>query len=151
MCRSLLLLPFLILVLSTTAFADNGLITTLSHHDAETTADRFEQAIQAKGLTLFDRIDHAAGAQSIGQHLLPTILFIFGNPKAGTPLMNCSRTTAIDLPQKALIWSDAAGKTWVTYNSPLYLEQRHDIQGCDEVLKKGSGILQTLTTEATQQ
>ena len=151
MYRKILLLPLLIVFFATTAFADNGLVTTMSHHDVKTTADRFEQAVQAKGLKLFARIDHAAGAQSVGQQLPPTILLIFGNPKVGTPLMNCARTTAIDLPQKALIWEDVEGKTLVTYNSPAYLAQRHDIQGCQEVLYKVSNILQGLVTEATQQ
>ena len=95
------------------------------------------------------RIDHAAGAQKAGKTLAPTELVIFGNPKVGTPLMQCSHSIAIDLPQKALIWQDAAGKVWFSYNDPQYLALRHNTQGCDEVLKKVAMALGNFSKKAT--
>lgn len=136
------------LVLSTVVLADNGLVKRESAHDAATTADRLVNVLESKGLTIFARINHAAGAAKAGLDLAPTELVLFGNPKLGTPLMNCSRTTAIDLPQKALIWTDKDGKTWLAYNDPMYLQERHGIEGCDPVLKKISGALGKLTGAA---
>jgi uncharacterized protein (DUF302 family) len=98
---------------------------------------------------VFKRIDHAAGAQKVGKTLRPTELVIFGNPKVGTPLMLCSHSVAIDLPQKALIWEDKAGQVWFSYNDPQYLALRHNIQGCDEVLKKVAGALGNFAKKAS--
>ena len=82
--------------------------------------------------------------------LRPTEVVIFGNPKVGTPLMNCAQSVAIDLPQKALIWQDEAGEVWLAYNDPAYLAGRHKIEGCDEVLKKVSGALANFAAAATK-
>ena len=92
---------------------DSGLLRVKSAHDVSTTADRLVNALNAKGMTVFDRIDHAAGAQKAGLELAPTTLVIFGNPKVGTPLMQCAITAAIDLPQKMLIWQDDNGDVWI--------------------------------------
>ena len=116
--------------------AGEGMISVKSAHSVDATADRLESILGAKGMTVFARIDHAAGAKKAGKTLLPTELVVFGNPKVGTPLMLCSRSIAIDLPQKALIWEDAAGDTWISYNDPQFLKLRHGTEGCDEVFKK---------------
>ncbi len=134
-----------------TVLADDGLVNIKSAHDVKTTADRLEKVLEAKGMTLFNRIDHAAGAKSVGRQLRPTELVIFGNPKVGSPLMACQQTVGIDLPQKALIWQDESGQTWFTYNSPAYLKSRHHLEGCDEVIAKVSQALENFAKAATQQ
>ena len=134
-----------------TAIAENnGLISVQSPYDIATTSDRLKETIEEKGLTLFTRIDHSANAQKAGLELNPTQLLIFGNPKVGTPLMNCSATTAIDLPQKILILQNEDKQTQVIYNDPQYLQQRHNISGCDEVLAKVSGVLEGIIEAATK-
>jgi uncharacterized protein (DUF302 family) len=125
------------------------MISIKSAHSVSATADRLEKILVSKGMTVFTRIDHAAGAQKAGKTLAPTELVIFGNPKVGTPLMQCSHSIAIDLPQKALIWQDKAGKVWFSYNDPQYLALRHNTQGCDEVLKKVSTALGNFSKKAT--
>ncbi|MDH3387936.1 MAG: DUF302 domain-containing protein [Gammaproteobacteria bacterium] len=116
--------------------AGEGMISVKSAHSVAATADRLEKILASKGMKVFIRIDHAAGAASIGKELRPTELVIFGNPKVGTPLMQCSHSIAIDLPQKALIWEDPAGQVWFSYNDPQFLALRHDTRGCDAVLDK---------------
>ena len=130
--------------------ADSGLISTKSAHDVKTTADRLENALKTKGMRVFIRIDHAQGAQTVGKALRPTEVIVFGNPKVGTPLMQCSQSVAIDLPQKALVWEDEAGQAWLTYNDPEYLAERHEIKGCDEVLKKVAKALNNFSMAATK-
>ena len=132
------------------SFADNGMVQVKSSHDVATTADNLEQALTSKGMTVFTRVDHAAGAAKAGKTLRPTVLVIFGNPKVGTPLMQCSQSVAIDLPQKALIWEDEAGDVWLAYNNPSYLSQRHGLSECAEVLKKVEGALGKFAAAATQ-
>ena len=122
--------------LTTSAYADSGIISVKSAHDVKTTADRLESTLKQKGMNVFNRINHAQGAQKIGEELRPTELIIFGNPKVGTPLMQCAQSVGIDLPQKALIWQDAQGQVWLSYNDPNYLVERHQITGCGEVIKK---------------
>ncbi len=134
--RKLMLSSLLIVFFSPLAIADNGLISMKSAHSVKVTADRLEKALLTKGMTVFIRIDHAEGAHKVGKKLRPTELIIFGNPKVGTPLMQCSQRVAIDLPQKALIWEDEDKQVWLSYNDPEYLAKRHDIKGCDAVLKK---------------
>jgi uncharacterized protein (DUF302 family) len=131
------------------ALAADGMIDVKSAHSVAVTADRLESILASKGMTVFKRIDHAAGAQKAGETLPPTELVIFGNPKVGTPLMLCSRSIAIDLPQKALIWEDDSGVVWLSYNDPQYLASRHSTQGCDEVLKKVAGALSKFANKAT--
>lgn len=131
------------------SFAAEGMTSVKSAHSVAVTADRLENILKAKGMKVFNRIDHAAGAASVGKELRPTELVIFGNPKVGTPLMQCSRSIAIDLPQKALIWEDAGGQVWLSYNDPKFLALRHATQGCDAVLKKVAGALANFAKAAT--
>lgn len=107
--------------------AENGLITLPSGHDVGTTLDRLTAALDAKGITIFARIDHAAGAESVGQSLRPTTLVIFGNPAAGTPLMQVAQTAGIDLPLKVLVWRGLDGHTYLTYNDLTCIAARHGI------------------------
>ena len=146
--RSIILAFVLGGLLSTSAMATEGMVDVKSNHSVAATADRLESILGSKGMTVFARIDHAAGAKKAGKTLPPTELVIFGNPKVGTPLMLCSRSIAIDLPQKALIWQDAAGGTWISYNDPQFLKLRHNTQGCDEVLKKVSMALGNFANKA---
>ncbi len=132
------------------AHADGGLVSVKSSHDVATTADKLETVLKSKGMNVFGRVNHAAGAEKAGLSLRPTEVVIFGNPKVGTPLMNCAQSVAIDLPQKALIWQDEAGQVWLAYNDPAYLAERHQIEGCDEVLKKVTGALANFAAAATQ-
>ena len=128
----------------------SGLTRVQSQHDVATTTDQLTAALEAKGLTVFARIDHAAGAAKVGMELNPTELVIFGNPKLGTALMHCGHTAAIDLPLKALIWQDDEGKVWLAYNAPEYLAERHNLTGCDEALQKMAGALDKLAEAATR-
>jgi uncharacterized protein (DUF302 family) len=105
--------------------ADNGLITIASHYNVKDTVDRLDAAIRSKGMTIFARVDHAAGAAAVGMPLRPTELLIFGNARGGTPLMELEQTIGIDLPLKALAWEDASGKTWLSYNDTTWLAARH--------------------------
>jgi len=107
--------------------AADGLITIASSYGPKETMDRLETEIKARGMTVFTRIDHAAGAGQVGLPLLPTELLVFGSAKAGTPLMQSNQTIGIDLPLKALVWQDATGKTWLSYNDPRWLAQRHGL------------------------
>ena len=107
--------------------AVDGLTTLPSSHGPKETMNRFEADVKAKGMTVFARIDHAAGAAAAGLPLRPTELLIFGNAKAGTPLMQSVQTIGIDLPLKALVWQDGSGKTWLSYNDPGWLAKRHGL------------------------
>ena len=131
-----------------TTSTKNGLITLTSQHSVNETSDRFEQLVIDKGLKLFMRIDHAQNAKNADLSLRPTQIILFGNPMAGTAIMNCRQTAAIDLPQKALFWEDAEGKSWVSYNDPYYLQERHKLEGCNPVLEKVSNLLSGLATSA---
>ena len=132
-----------------TAAAGNGLISVKSSHDVKATADRLEIILNQKGMTVFIRIDHAAGARKVGKKLRPTEIVVFGNPKVGTPLMQCSQSVAIDLPQKALIWQDDKGQVWLSYNDPNYLDQRHGLTGCAGVIEKVEKALSNFAKAAT--
>ena len=105
--------------------AVDGLITIRSTYGPKETMNRLEAEVKAKGLTVFAHIDHAAGAAAVGLPLGPTELLIFGNAKGGTPLMQSVQTVGIDLPLKALVWQDASGSTWLSYNDPNWLAKRH--------------------------
>ena len=113
--------------------AAEGLVVVKSPHSASDTASRLVAAVQERGLKLFARIDHAAGAATIGGRLLPTEVFIFGNPQGGTPLMECAQTAGIDLPLKALVWQDQKGQVWVGYNDPAWIAARHGASTCKVV------------------
>jgi len=130
--------------------AAETLITTPSAHSTKATMDRLEALAQARGLKVFVRIDHAAGAQSIGQALRPTELIIFGNPKGGTPLMLCSQTYGIDLPLRVLAWEDAKGASWLGYKDMAALGHAHPDATCDEALKRLTAVLDGLVREAAK-
>jgi uncharacterized protein (DUF302 family) len=104
---------------------DTGLITIPSSHSVRETIDRLATALTAEGIAIFARVDHAAGAASVGLTLRPTELIIFGHPKGGTPLMQADQAIGIDLPLKALAWEDAAGKVWLTTNDLAWVAQRY--------------------------
>lgn len=133
-----------------TAIAAEGLVIKPSNYSVKETIDRLEAALSEKGLTIFARIDHQAGAAAADLELRPTQLLIFGNPKLGTPLMTSAQTTAIDLPQKALAYEAEDGKVYLTYNDIGYLQARHGIEGRDEVIGKIRGALGKFTDAATQ-
>jgi len=114
--------------------APDGLTTLRSSYGPKDTMTRLEAEVKARGMTVFARIDHAAGAAGAGLSLRPTELLIFGNAKAGTPLMQTVQTTGIDLPLKALVWEDASGATWLSYNDPAWLAQRHGVAGETETV-----------------
>ncbi|MGP1720883.1 DUF302 domain-containing protein [Shewanella frigidimarina] len=138
-----------VLFASTNVYAVESLITVESHYSAKETADRFESIIKDKGFTVFARIDHQKNAAGVNLTLRPTEVIIFGNPNIGTQLMQCNQLVAIDLPQKVLVSEDADNKVWLSYNNPQYIKQRHSITGCDEVINKISGALNTLSIAAT--
>ena len=132
----------------TVAGAADGLIAIKSPVDAKTTMDRVEAQAKERGLAVFARIDHAAGAAKIGKTLRPTEVLIFGNPQGGTPLMECAQTVGIDLPLKALVWQDAGGQVWLGYNDPAYLAKRHAVPDCaaaGNIAKAMAGIAQAAT------
>ena len=111
--------------------------------------DRLETAVTAKGLTVFARIDHAEGASAVGLSLRPTEVLIFGNAKGGTPLMQAVQTIGIDLPLKALVWQDAAGDTWLSWNDPAWLAARHGVSGAEAVAGKLTAVLEDVAKTAT--
>jgi len=112
---------------------DNGMVHLSSPYPVSETLKRLDSVLQSRGLTVFARIDHSGEAEKVGMKMHPTELIIFGSPKGGTPVMVASPTLAIDLPLKALVWQDAGGKVWLSYNSAEYLKQRHNIP--DDLLK----------------
>ena len=115
------------------AFAADGLVMVKSPMPPKATLDKFEALAKERGLMVFARIDHAAGAAKVGKTLRPTELLIFGNPQGGTPLMECAQSAGIDLPLKALAWEDAQGQSWLGYNDPAWLAKRHDAAACPVV------------------
>jgi len=137
-----------IILFSASLSAADGLVKLESNYTVKETADRFENIAKSKGLTLFARIDHQQNARGVGLELRPTEVIIFGNPKVGTPLMQCAQNVAIDLPQKVMVNEDANSKVWLTYNNPEYLMKRHGIKGCDNVINKISGVLSKLSNAA---
>ncbi|MEL6289507.1 MAG: DUF302 domain-containing protein [Pseudomonadota bacterium] len=126
------------------------LLTKPSAHDAATTLDRLEAVLTKKGIRVFARIDHTANAKGAGLTLAPTQVLMFGNPKLGTPLMQSTREIAIDLPMKALAWTDAEGKTFLSYTDPAALKARYGITDRDAVIAKMTKALDGLTTAATK-
>jgi uncharacterized protein (DUF302 family) len=130
--------------------SDNGLVTIASTRSVAETIDRVETIVKSKGLTVFARVDHAAGAKEAGLPLRPTLLLVFGNAKGGTPLMQANQQVGIDLPLKLLAWQDSAGKTWLTYNDPHWIAQRYGLsQEVEPTVKMLSGALAAISKEAT--
>lgn len=124
-----------LLAMSLCAWGTDGLIAVKSPFSPKETMDRLENLLQQKGMTIFARVDHAAGAKKVGKTLRPTELLIFGNPQGGTPFMECAQTVGIDLPLKALVWEDASGQVWLGYNDPAFLAARHEVAQCPVVVK----------------
>jgi uncharacterized protein (DUF302 family) len=130
------------------AHAADGLIEIESAHGAAETMDRLERFVEERGLNVFARIDHAAGAESVGASLRPTELLIFGNPEGGTPFVECAQTVGIDLPLKALVWEDEQSRVWLGYNDPAFLAQRHGADDC-AVVENLQRALASLAAAAT--
>jgi uncharacterized protein (DUF302 family) len=130
--------------------AADGLTTIRSSNGPQDTMNRLEAAVKAKGMTVFARIDHAAGAEEVGLPLRPTELLVFGNAKGGTPLMQAMQTIGIDLPLKALVWQDASGITWLSYNDPGWLAKRHGLgHEADATVAAMTAALDAITRTAT--
>jgi len=122
-----------------------GIIDKPSNHSVDQTVERLKNILKAKGVNLFVLVDHSGEAEKVGMKMRPTKLLIFGNPKAGTPLMLAAPSSAIDLPLKILIWEDAPGKVWISYNSSAYLQERH---GLPPELLQNIAVVETLATKA---
>lgn len=131
------------------AFAADGLIMVPSAHGVKATMDRLETMVKGRDLIVFARIDHAAGAQKVGKTLRPTELLIFGHPRGGTPFMECQQSLGIDLPLKALVWENDAGRVFLGYNDPAYLARRHQVTACSAVIETLQRALADLAREAT--
>jgi uncharacterized protein (DUF302 family) len=127
------------------AAAHNGIVNKPSKHSVEQTVEALTNILESKGVAVFALIDHSGAAGKVGMKMRPTKLLIFGNPTAGTPLMVASPSSAIDLPLKLLVWEDAQGKVWLSYNSPEYLRERH---GLTQELMQNIAIIETLATKA---
>lgn len=128
-----------------TSSAPNGIIRQPSNHSVDETVDRLKNILQAKGVALFALIDHSGEAQKVGMKMPATKLLIFGNPKAGTPLMLAAPSIALDLPLKILVAEDGKGKVWISYNSPAYLQERHNLP---ESLLQNIAVVETLAAKA---
>jgi uncharacterized protein (DUF302 family) len=118
--------------------AKNGIVNKPSNHSVEQTVESLTNLLKSKGVAVFALIDHSGEAEKVGLKMRPTKLVIFGNPKAGTPLMLASPSSAIDLPLKILVWEDGQGKVWLSYNSPEYLRERHGLP--QELVQNIAGI-----------
>jgi uncharacterized protein (DUF302 family) len=126
-----------------------GLVTVRSAYGPEETLNRLEAELVAKGMRVFARVDHAAGADAVGMALQPTELLIFGNARCGTPLMQASRTIGVDLPIRVLVWQDAMRDTWLTYNDPRWLARRHGLgRQATAAIAGMASMLQTLLATA---
>jgi len=125
----------------------NGIIDVSSNHSVDETVNKLQEILRAKGVTLFALVDHSGEAEKVGMKMLPTKLLIFGNPKAGTPLMVAAPSSAIDLPLKILVWEDDADKVWISYNSAEYLQQRHSVPAD---LLSNIAVVDTLAAKAAE-
>jgi uncharacterized protein (DUF302 family) len=155
--RSRIIAGVLLVMSSSQALADGGLMTKPSRYSVQETIERFEAAIKSKaaaGWVVFSRIDHAAAAKEAGLEMRPRTVIVFGNPKAGTPQMTKSATLAIDLPMKALVWQDDQDKVWLTYNSSQYsaveIYPRHGLAVPDDATKMLENFLADISDRTTQ-
>ncbi len=126
---------------------EDGIVTIPSHHSVEGTVEKLQAILQAKGVKLFALVDHSGEAEKAGMQMRPTKLLIFGNPKAGTPLMIASPSIAIDLPLKILVWEDSKGEVRISYNNPAYLQARH---GLPPHLVQNIAVVETLAATAAE-
>src|ERR1700756_5344569 len=129
------------------ATTDNGINSTSSNHSVDETVERLKAILASKTITLFALVDHSGEAEKVGLKMPPTKLLVFGSPKAGTPLMQAAPSIAIDLPLKLLVWQDAQGKVWLSYNSPEYLKERHGVP--PDLLPNIAGV-ETLAANAAK-
>jgi uncharacterized protein (DUF302 family) len=125
-----------------------GLTSIQSSFGPKATMDRLDAEISAREMIVFARIDHAAGAAEVGLTLRPTELIIFGNARGGTPLMQSVQTVGIDLPLKLLVWQDAQGKTWISYNEPGWIARRHGVSDAQAVVNKMADLLSAISRKA---
>jgi uncharacterized protein (DUF302 family) len=130
-----------------TSNSQNGIVTIPGHQSVDRTVQKLEELLQSKGVKLFALIDHSGEAEKAGMHMRPTKLLIFGNPKAGTPLMIASPAIAIDLPIKILVWQDGESKVWISYNAPTYLQARH---GLPPDLVRNIAVVEALAAKAAE-
>ena len=129
------------------ALDNRGIIDILSNHSVDETVEKLKGILAAKGVALFALVDHSGEAAKVGMKMPPTKLLIFGSPKAGTPLMLAAPSIAIDLPLKILVWEGPNGKAWISYNSPMYLQQRH---GVPQELLQNIAVVETLAAKAAE-
>ena len=132
-----------------TDIATDGLVTLPSAHSVPKTVERLKKLLADKGIELFAHVDHAASAKQVGMTLRPTQVLIFGNPKAGTPLMQSRQTIGLDLPLRALIWEDEQGRIWLTYTRLEYLAQRHKVTNRADAVRALDAGLAALARDAT--
>ena len=132
---------------SMTLDKNKGIIDVPSNHTVDQTVDKLKGILEAKGVTLFALIDHSGEAEKVGMKMPPTKLLIFGNPKGGTPIMLAAPSSAIDLPLKILVWQDTQGKVWVSYNSPAYLQERHNVP---QELLPNIAVIETLAAKSSE-
>ena len=125
--------------------ANKGIVDKPSNHSVDETVEKLKGILQAKGVTLFALVDHSGEAEKAGMTMRPTKLLIFGSPKSGTPLMLAAPSSAIDLPLKILVWEDGEGKVWISYNSPAYLQERHNLP---LELMQNIAVVETLAVKA---
>ena len=130
--------------------AQEGITKISTTHSVSEIANKLTTIIDSKGLKVFSVIDHKKGAESASMELLPTTLIIFGNPSAGTKLMNCDQTVGVDLPMKYLVWQDAEGKTWIGYWKPSLLASKYNLEACQPVLAKMDGALSKFASLAAE-
>ncbi len=149
MYRKIIVL-FVSMFMAAQLYAGDGLISQKSKNSVDVTLDRLESIVTEKGLTVFARVDHSAGAKKVGLELRPTKLLIFGNPKVGTLMMQSNQVAGIDLPMKALAWEDETGQVWLTCSSASYLAGRHHIEDREAVVEKMTGALRIFSSYATQ-
>jgi len=124
---------------------DRGIINRLSNHSVDETVKRLERLLRERGVTLFALIDHSGEAEKVEMKMHPTKLLVFGNPRAGTPLMLAAPSVAIDLPLKILVWEDSGGEVWISYNAPEFLKERHGLPGA---LLGNIAVVETLAIKA---
>ena len=124
-----------------------GIIDVESHHTVDETVERLRGILTARAVTIFALVDHSGEAAKAGMTMRPTKLLIFGSPKAGTPVMLAAPSIAVDLPLKILVWQDANGKVWVSYNAPEYLRERHNVPA---ELMQNLAVVEALAAKAAE-
>jgi uncharacterized protein (DUF302 family) len=134
-------------MMSGPAATDAGIVNKATDYSVEETVNALQSLLAAKGVKLFVVVDHSSEAATVGLHMKPTKLLIFGNPQAGTPLMLAAPSTAIDLPLKILVWEDGGGKVWMSYNSPEYLQKRH---GFPDELLPNIAVVESLAAKVAE-